>query len=594
MANSSLSLTSLDTKQLAEDFKAFMKTQPAYRDYDYEGSNISAIIRLLAYNTFKNSFFLNMTLSEGFLDTAQTRPSLISHAKELNYVPRSMRSARSRVRVTFTGSEPTYLVEKGRTFSTVVRNQQHIFSVPEALLLTSSTGEFSAETDLYEGPFVADSYTVDWSDETQRLVLTNPSVDTRSLTVVVYEDGDVDGTPYTRAATLLDVDENSKVYFLQAAETGQYEVVFGDNVVGRRPADGATVILDYRVTRGEPGNGAKVFTPDFTIGLGVTNLKITTVDVAEGGAAAETEESIRYYAPRHFQTQERAVSAGDYEVLLRTQFPEIAAVSVFGGEEVEPPQFGKVIVALDISNVDGIPDGKRDEYYTFLKRRCGLTIKPVFVEPKYTYLSIVSRVLYNINVTTLTPENIGAMVLNDVMAYADDVLNDFNSTMRFSRVTGVIDDADRSIVGNQTIVQIYKKVAINKGAQVSGISVDFAMPLYDGYPSSGLVFPSGDKRTIVSQPFIQSGSTVFLTDDGDGGLWVAQSQGASTRLVQRVGTVNYSTGRVLIETLVADSFDGATLKLYAVPAELDVTSGRDTILAVESAEVRLSVTAVRE
>lgn len=593
MANSSLSLTSLDVDTLAADFKAFMRTQNAYRDYDYEGSNISAIIRLLAYNTFKNSFYLNMAVSEGFLDTAQTRSSLISHAKELNYVPRSIRSAKASVQLSFNGTQSTYLIEKGKTFSSVVRNHTHTFSVPDTMLLTSTNGHFTVNTDLYEGPYVKDSYVLNWSDETQRLVLKNANADTRSIVVAVYEDGDVDGVPYTKSSTLLDVNEFSKVYFLQLSESGQYEVVFGDNVVGRKPADGSTIVIDYRIARGDLANGAKIFTPDFTIGEGVSNVRVTTVGVADGGAPAETGESIRYYAPRHFQVQERAVSAGDYEVLLRSEFPEIAAVSVFGGEEVEPPMFGKVLVAVDISNVDGIPDSSRDRYVEFLKRRVGLTIQPVLVEPKYTYLSIRTRVLYNINVTTITPDNLSALVLADVLAYADNTLNDFNSTMRYSRLTGLIDDVDTSVVGNQTTVSIYKKVPLVKG-QSNSVTVDFAMPLYDGYPQASAVFPTADARTITSQSFTLNGGPVYLVDDGDGGLWVARSQGSQTQLVMRAGSVDYATGRLLITSLQVDGYDGGTLKVYAVPAELDVTSGRDTILAVESGEVRISVGAVRE
>jgi hypothetical protein len=594
LANSSLSLTSLDVQTLADDFKAFMKTQAAYRDYDYEGSNISAIIRLLAYNTFKNSFYLNMTLSEGFLDTAQTRSSLLSHAKELNYVPRSAQSAKATIKLDFNGIQPTYLITKGSTFSTVVRNSTHTFSVPETILLTSANGLFSVTTDLYEGPFVTDSYVLDWSDETQRLVLTNPTVDTRSLVVVVYEDGDVDGTPYTRSTSLLDLNEFSRVYFLQAAESGQYEVIFGDNVVGRRPADGSTVLLDYRVTRGEPANGAKVFSPDFNIGDGVSNVKITPVSLAAGGSPVETEASIRYYAPRHFQTQERAVSAPDYEILLRQEFPEIAAVSVYGGEEIDPPQFGRVFVALDIANVDGIPTSKRDEYYAFLKRRVGLTIQPEFVVPKYTYLQIRTNVLYNINVTTISPENLSALVLQDVLAFAADNLNDFNSTMRYSRLVRTIDASDSSIVGSDTTVQIYKKIAIPKGTSVSGLTVDYAMPLYDGYPESGSVFPTGDARTIVSQPFTSQGTSVFLTDDGSGGLWMARIQGDLTQLVSRVGYMSYATGRLLINNLQVDDYDGVYFSVYAKTAAADVTSGRDTILAVEGSGVKVSVSAVRE
>jgi hypothetical protein len=594
MANSSLSLVNLDVLSLEADYKAFMRGQTAYRDYDYDGSNMAAFIRVLGYNTFKNAFYLNMTLSEGFLDTAQTRASLISHAKELNYTPRSALSAVANVQISFQGKSPTYVIPKGSTFSSVVRNQSQVFSIPNTLLLTSSNGYFNTTTPIYEGPFVADSYVINYSDDTQRILLTNPNVDTSSLTVVVYENGAVDGVPYTRATTLLDIDETDKVYFLQLAETNQYEVIFGDDVIGYRPGDGATVVLDYRITRGINGNGAKSFTPDFAIGNDVSNVSIVAVSVAADGAPAESDDSIRYYAPRHFQVQERAVTSSDYEVLLRTQFPEIAAVSVFGGEELNPPRYGKVVVAVDINNVDGIPTSKRDEYYSFLKARCGLTITPIFVEPQYTYLSIKTAVLYNVNVTTVTPENLGSLVLQSILSYASAKLNDFEATMRYSRLVEAIDATDPSMVGNQTRVRVYKKLVAPKGQAISGMTVNFKMPLFTGYSESGTTFPTTDIRTVTSQPFNSMGATVFLTDDGSGILWLAQSQGSQVQLMQKVGTVNYDTGTCLITNVQVDGYDGSTLKLYAMTASQDVQSGSDTILSVEAAEVQVSVTPVRQ
>lgn len=590
-----MSLLSLDTKTMLDSLIEFSQNDPYFRDYNMRGSSLQGILRTLAYNTWLNSYYTNQVFAEGFLDSAQTRSSLISHSKELNYTPRSARSAKATVTLTFNGTEPTYLVQKGSTFSSIVKNSSLVFSVPDSILLASTNGYFSTTTDLYEGAYVSDSYVVNYADETQRFLITNPEIDTRSLSVVVYENGSVDGITFSRADTLLDLDETDKVFFLQAAETGHYEVVFGDDVIGRRPLDGATVLFDYRVTRGEGGNGAKVFTIDFLIGDGVSNPNTSTVAIASSGAAAETESSIRYNAPRHFQTQERAVTARDYAILLQNEFPEIAAVSVFGGEEADPPQYGRVIVAIDVEDVDGIPAAKKDDYYRFLKSRCGLTITPVFVEPQYTYLSIRSTVTYNLNVTTLTAENIKSLVKAAVLTFADDNLNDFESTMRYSKLLSTIDDTDDSIVGNETAIQIYKRLSPVRGGSAQSFKVDFAMPLYDGYPAAKSTFPTTDARTIRSASFIFQGTpAAFLTDDGDGNMWVAREQDTNTVLIQKVGTVNYTTGLVSLSGLAVDDFDGPYLKLFAMTAENDVVSGRDTILSVESDEVLISVLATRE
>lgn len=594
MANSSLNLVSLDVPSLETSLKNFMRSQAQFRDYDFDGSNLSALIRILAFNTHLNAFYLNMVHAEGWNDSAQTRGSIISHAKELNYVPRSARSGRARIAISFSGTEPSYVIEKGKTFSAIIKNRGVVFSIPETSILTSSNGSFSFETDLYEGRYVSDSHVVNYSDESQRFILSNPSVDTRSLVVVVYEDGQVSGTTYSRATTLLDLDGTSRVYFLQAAETGQYEVIFGDSVIGRRPADGATVILDYRVTNGKDGNGARAFSIDFGIGSGSSNVRVTTVSSAEGGDSAESIESIRYYAPRHFQVQERAVTALDYAILLKTQFPEIRAVSAYGGEDAVPPMYGKVIVAVDVVNVDGIPQSKRDEYYDFLKKRAGLTIEPIIVEPEYTYVSIRSEVLYNINLTTISPENVGAIVMDSVLDYADEFLNDFEVVLRYSRLVGLIDDSHQSIVGNQTTVEIYKKVTLDaEVAQTFRLSFD--MPLYDGYPQSGTVFPIGDARTIRSAQYAVASENRYVTDDGDGSLWEAVDRGDSTVLIKKLGTVDYATGSLQVSGLLADRLIGGNdLKIYARPAELDVAATKQTILATESDEIRISVEATRE
>lgn len=578
---------------LEASLKAYMRSQAQFKDYDYDGSNMAALIRILALNTHKNAFYLNMVHAEGFLDSAVTRSSVVSHAKELNYVPRSPRSAAARVSVTFNGTNPTYVIEKGRTFSSVIRNRGLVFSIPETLLLTSTDGAFSFETDIYEGRYVTDSYIVNQSDETQRFILANPSIDTRSLAVVVYENGQVDGYSYVRSSTLLDVSETSNVYFLQASDLGQYEVVFGDGVIGNSPADGSTVIFDYRISGGEEGNGARVFNRDFEIGAGVSNVRVTTISNAEGGAAAESIESIKYYAPRHFQVQERAVVASDYSVLLKTQFPEIRAVSAYGGEDAVPPRYGKVIIAVDVTDVDGIPQSRRDEYYSFLKRRAGLTIDPIFVEPKYTYAAITIDVDYNLNVTTMSPDNLRSIVHDAVMEYADDYLGDFERILRYSRLVTLIDRAQTSIVGNETSIRVYKKVELERNS-LNDVSMDFAMALYDGYPETGSSFPATDQRTLRSGPFVVGGETRYVTDDGAGALWVATDRGNTTVLLQEVGTVDYATGKVVVTNMEVDTFDGAFVKFYARPSGLDVVTRQDTILEVESDEVRVSVNAVRE
>ena len=588
MANSSLSLLELDVPALESSLRDFMRSQTVFRDYDWEGSNLSALIRLLAVNTYKNAWYTHMLMSEGFLDSAQTRSSVMSHAKELNYSPRSARSAKARVRISFSGTETVYVIEKGRTMTSVVNNRGLIFSVPETLMVSSSNGSFTVDTDLYEGQYVKESYVFNRTDESQRIFLSNPQVDTRSLSVVVYEDGASEGRSYKLATSLLDVKSDSLVFFLQASELGKYEVIFGDGVIGARPPDGSTVILDYRVTNGVAGNGARIFNRDFGLGEGATNVTVTTLEEAADGAEPESIDSIKYYAPRHFQAQERAITPQDYAIMLKGAFPEIRAVSAYGGEDATPPQYGKVIVAVDVAGVDGIPQSKEQEYRDFLKSRASITIEPVIVRPSYSYLRIRSRVLYNINVSTLSPQTIETLVVQSILDYADENLNDFDSLIRYSRLVSLIDDSHRSIVGNSTELEIYKKVPVESGT-VHSFTVDFKTPLLSSESESYT-----GQRTLRSGFFKTSSDTRYLVDDSRGGVWTATDRGGQRVLIQRVGSVDYATGLVRVAGVKIDQYEGADLKVFARPLDLDVSVSGDVILQVEADEISIAVESVRE
>ena len=592
-ANSSLSLTALDVPTLEADLKAFMSSQKQFKDYNFDGSNLSALIRLLSYNTFKNSFYLNMVMSEGFLDTAQTRPAILSHAKELNYVPVSARSAKATVNFSFNGTQPSYLITKGQTFSSTVKNTGLVFSVPSPILLTSSNGYFSVQTDVYEGPFVADSYIVNYSDQTQRFLISNPNIDTTSLTVMVYQDSNVAGMIYTLATSLLDLNAQSKVFFLQAAETGQYEIQFGDGVSGYRPPDGSTVVLDYRITQGDFGNGATQFNMNFALGVGVSNIsKVSTIAPANGGANIESIDSIRYNAPRHFQIQERATGPDDYATILQQQFPEITAAQAYGGEEAIPPQYGKVFIAINIANVDGIPASKSTIYTEFLRKRCSLTIRPVFVVPDYIGVAIRSHVTYNINVTTLTPDNISALVYTAIQKYATTNLNNFNATMKFSKLSSTIDAADPSIDHNDLQMYLYRKYTLTRSASSTFVA-NFSNALLSYNPITNSVFPTTYSRSVFSTSYINDSGVVYLTDDGAGNIWVAQDRGTQTFLLSKTGTVDYKTGTITISQLVVNDYSGSWIKIYTTPLNQDIVPSTGTILKVEADEIQIGINGAR-
>lgn len=601
MANTvpTIDLTSLDPDTLMSSFVTFMQSQDVFKDYNYDGAAMRAILRILSHNSYLNAFFLNMLASEAIgIDTAQTRSALISHAKELNYTPRSTQSAVANVTVTFSGTDPSYIIQKGESFSTTVKNKSFNFSIPENILVTSANSFFTFTTPIYEGTYQTDNFIMNYNDETQRFVLTNNTVDTRSISVVVFEDGSSQGTPYTEATTLLGVNETNKIYFVQASETESYEVVFGDNVLGRRPKDGSIVVIDYRIASGSVANGARTFTPNFSpantslLTGTATALKVVTNADSADGEEAESEESIRYKAPRHFQVQERAASAPDFAILLQEQFPEITAVSAYGGEEVNPPRYGRVYIAINIQGVDGLPDSKITEYTKFLQNKCMLTKTPVFVEPEYTYVQINSVVTYNINVTRLTTQNIQALVINQIMAFDTTYLSDFSGVLRYSKLVRQIDDSDPSILGNETDLKVYKKLNPIVGSP-QNLDINFDMPLDQGNQEVNSIHPFMDQHTIWSTPFLFNGDLVWLDDDGIGNVYIKRRIGQTAEFVKKIGTVDYTTGLIQLSSFQIDSFDGTYFKVYVRAAEKDIMSDKATILGIESDEITITVKDVR-
>jgi hypothetical protein len=596
MANSSLNLVGLDFNTLKNDFKNFLRSQDTFKDYDFEGSNISVLMDLLAYNSYKNAFYLNMAVSEAFLDSSQLEASVLSHAKELNYVPRSARSSRCKIRVDFQASGDTqpYLIEKGSSFTSIIKNDSVIFTIPESITVSSPNTSFNFETYVYEGIYLKESFIVDYNQENQRFIATNKNIDTESLTVTVYEDGNDVGENYSLASTLLGLSNTSKVFFLQASDLGNYEVIFGDGIIGKKPKDRSTIILDYRVSRGIIGNGAKDLSINFdpTGGDLLETPSLTVLEESIGGLERESINSVKYYAPRHFQIQERAVTPSDYEIILKTQFPEINTLSVYGGEEVDPPRFGKVFIAIDVSDVEGIPENRKNEYYSFIKRRSPLSIDPIIIEPIFTYISVTSKVRYNINISKATPERLKSLVTQSITNYNTEYLNDFNTTLRYSKFNSSIDSSDTSIVSNLTELQIYKKIKLQLGVG-QNYDINFNVPLINDLPELPDQYLATDRHTITSSVFTFNGIECLIEDNSSGILKIVQLIGDVHKKIIDIGTVNYDTGTLKLINFIPDAFQGNDFKIYAKPKDNDISVGKNTILTIESSEIKVSIEPVR-
>lgn len=610
MSNPSQILSNLDFDTLKNTFKAYLRGQERYSDYDFEGSNFSVLLDLLAYNTYMNSFYLNMVGNEMFLDTAQLRDSVVSHAKELNYIPRSFTSSKAVVDITVVSNSPTkrnISIPKGTSFTARTSGdggpQNYTFTTDRNIVITNKVSQTANSAtfvgegiELYEGSYVSDSYSF-VNGSTQRVLITNPTADISSLKVTVIEDSGATSLEYTRADSLFGLDETSKVYFLQGAENYGYEVLFGDNVTGRQPKNNSVVLLEYRTCNGELPNGLSVFQTDGTIDS-ESNITITTVTKSSGGFVAETIESIKFNAPRAFTTQERAVTTEDFENLLKQNYPEINAVSAFGGEQLDPPQFGKVFVAVDLKETDFLPRSKKDEYYNFLKPRSIVSIDPVFLDPDYVYVAIDTKVKYNINVTQSNGDDIRTMVLTAISNFAASNLDSFNKTLRYSKLINAIDSASSGIVSNETdIIGVKRFTPTLNSNDNYKITFGYELKQYADEISTDHSIP--EEHVVTSSYFTYNNKKVYLEDDGEGTIQIVAAGHTAeiskdSTIVAHAGTVDYTNGVVYLNSFNISGYDGAVIKIYAKPKSKDITSTKDIILNVLDEDVNIDVEPIRE
>jgi hypothetical protein len=592
-ANSSIVLSSLDFDTIKNTFKSYLKTQDRFKDYDFEGSNMSVLLDVLSYNTFHNAFYLNMVGSEMFLDSAQLRDSVVSHAKELNYTPRSFKSAQANVNLTVVSdvlNKRSIVIPKGYTFTSRFGPKNFTFSVADNFIISDYT-QNAARTQLtftgsnipiYEGYYVADNYTYS-SNNPQRFIISNKNVDTSSITVTVMEDVGATTLVYNRAQSLFDLNSTSPVFFVQGAENDSYEIVFGDGVNGRMPKNNSVITIEYRVSNGELPNGCNSFTPDTTLDS-ESDITVTTNQNASGGAISETLESIKYNAPRHFNTQERAITTEDYETLLRINFPEVNAVTAYGGENLDPPQFGKVFVAVDLNEVDSLPQVKIDQYYNFLKPRSPVSIDPVFVDPEYTYIQVKSTVNYNVNVTRLSTEDIKTITKSAIIDYALTNLNNFNRIFRYSKLIQAIDGSQASIISNETDISVIKVIVPETGLLLT-FDVNFRVPLKIIYGADGKGY------SISSTVFNYKGNKAVLKDDGISAIQVISA--STGQLIETVGQIDYTTGLLQFSNFKIDTYVGAGIKIYAAPKNKDLSTVNNVILNIIEEDVEITAVAVR-
>ena len=468
MANSSLVLSSLDFNTLKQNFREFMKSQDTFKDYDFDGPNISVLLDVMSYNSYLNSFYMNMVASEMFLDSAQRYDSIVSHSKELNYLPQSATSAAAIVEfeVITTGITQGYLsIPKGTKFTGVNSNGTFDYATREKYEFKSPNTTFKvSNVFIYEGSYFKDSYIVNYDVENQRFLISNKNMDINSINVNVSDRIGGQTAPYTRAKTLFGLNQQSNVFFIQAAENNLYEIVFGDGYFGNRPINGSTVTVDYMVCNGSEGNDIRSVTLSDDLGRingGIAEPQLITITMeASGGANQESIDSVRFSAPRYFAAQQRAVSTDDYYSLIREKFQgEIGDVSIIGGETIEPKQYGTVIVSIKPTAGVIVPDYVKSRVAKYMRDYIAIPNRIKFTDPSYFFCGVKTKVEYDIFATNKTTTEINSAVLSSIVNYSKNNLEKFNSDLRYSRLVSTIDNADDSITSNETELRMIKRIA---------------------------------------------------------------------------------------------------------------------------------------
>lgn len=593
---------SLDFTTIRTNLKNYLKQQAQFQDYDFEGSNLAVLLDLLAYNSYLNGFYLNMIGSEMFLDTATLRDSIVSHAKELNYTPRSYTSAVANIRVRLTVADnnvSSVVIPRGTKFTgSGTASGIFTFSTDSALVVYRNNDIFEANVNIYEGYNVQEKF-VATADNDQRFVISNAKVDTDSFTVTVFgSQSEASGNVYTLATSLYGLTSNSEIYFLQGAENNKYELVFGDGIFGKQLSTGNIVQVDYRIATGATVNGTSNFTPVSAIAGYVAT--VTAVNsVASNGSEEESAESIKFNAPRHFQTQERAITNDDYKTLLLSNFSNIKSLNIFGGEErTDTPSYGRVFISPISQEGNILSDNDKQAIVEYLKQRSVFSINPVVIDPEYTFLVLNVSVNYNVNLTTNSIDTVNALVRTTINNYSNQNLEAFTKNFRGSRLSTNINNTDtvtNSIISNEITSLFMRKDLKPSLLSAFSATLDFNNPLFDPrIDSTGNALIHD--RVVYSSLFTYNGNSgSYLQDDGKGNLVIISTSSTTKSLAATgVGTVDYDTGIVRIGGVVLSNYSGSSFRVYAKARNKDIFCTKNTVLSIDDAELTVNSIAVYE
>jgi hypothetical protein len=580
-SNTYLKVTELDFNDIRDNLKTFLSNQTQFKDYDFEGSAMSVLLDVLSYNTHYNAYYVNMLANEMFLDTAQQRDSVVSRAKELGYVPISSIGPTANINITFTGVESNVsqiTVPKNAKFTTNLDDITYTYVTPQAYTLVSDSGTFSGAINIKEGEPLTHSFVHDASNP-KRFIIPNKNVDTSSIVVKVQNSTTDTGiTEFKRASNVEQYYRTSPIYFLQEASDEKYEIVFGNNALGKSLVNGNVVIVEYLVCNGDTTNGAKNFSVD-TINVGVNYgaVTVTTNNAALGGRYQEGIDSIKFNAPRSYQTQNRAIVDNDYQRIILEENADLQSVIAFGGEQANPQVYGKVYIAVKPYGEDFATENRKSSVRQSIIDRTPLGIDPVVIDPDYTYLIPEVTTYYDRSATRTNSAAIEDSIRTAIADFSSTNLERFGNRLRFSRFVRSLDNVTTgSILNNDVSLELQKRFSPNLD-RGELIQINFNNKLR--------------KQTISSTQFTYDGFLCYLDDDGLGNVNIYRFDSSKNKInvIAAAGSVDYDNGIVKIENFSPSAYAGIEIKVNAQPSKLDVIPVREQILIMNSSDAIITV-----
>jgi hypothetical protein len=584
--------TNLDFNSIRSQIKDYLRANSNFTDFDFEGSNFSILIDILAYNSYITAFNTNMAVNEAYIDSATLRENVVSLAKNIGYTPRSKRASRAIISfsVDTTGfNSRTVTLNPGVIALGSVENGSYIFSITNPITVSVDNNNIASFTnvEIYEGIYLSKTYQFNDRNPNQKLIIPNPGVDTSTLRVTVTS---TSVEEYSQYNSIFDLTRESKVYFLQEIHDEKYQIIFGDNILGRKPINGSSIGIQYIVTNGKLGNGAANFTFSGVLTDNNNNIitkgisTLTTIQKSENGDDIESLDSIKYLAPRVYSSQYRAVTANDYKGIVPYIYPNVENIIVYGGEEKSPPEYGKVFISIKPRNGQYISEITKSDIKRKLKQYSIAGIVVDIVDLKYLFIE-VDITAYYMSSMTKSPEELRSQVFNALSEYANSSdVNNFEGRFKYSKLIGLIDETNAAITSNITKVKIRRDLqpVFNKlasyeicfGNQFHIKKQNFETGRGYNIKSSGFKIQGSDKMLYISDtPINDETGNIFLFE---------LINDTPTVLNRSVGKVYYKKGEIILDPIIITSIEKPNgIEIEVIPESNDVVALRDLYLSLD-------------